>query len=80
MTVRLSLNEGAAGSWIYKRKIDDRFAAYSCLAMLPDGDIGILYESTDGKPTLEYVRFPVEWLVGDGDGMTDFEEEVRGRM
>lgn len=80
MTVRLSLNEGAAGSWIYKRKIDDRFAAYSCLAMLPDGDIGILYESTDGKPTLEYVRFPLEWLVGDGDGMTDFEEEVRGRM
>ncbi|MGA0845810.1 MAG: family 20 glycosylhydrolase, partial [Luteolibacter sp.] len=81
MTIRLSLDQGQ--SWPYRRKIDDRPAAYSCMTILPDGDIGILYETGDANAyqTLTFARFPLDWIVGnedtDGDGVSDFEEMAR---
>ena len=80
MSIQLSLDEGR--TWAYKKKIDDRPAAYSCMTMLPDGDIGILYETGNRSPyeTLTFARFSLDWLVGaddsDGDGISDFEESL----
>jgi hypothetical protein len=82
MTIRLSLDEGQ--TWPYKRKIDDLPAAYSCMTVLPNGDIGILYETGEASSIsrLVFARFTLEWLVGDadsdGDGLSDFQEDVLG--
>ncbi|GAA5496607.1 hypothetical protein Rhal01_02792 [Rubritalea halochordaticola] len=82
MTIRASINEGQ--SWDYSRKIDDRPAAYSCMTTLPNGDIGILYETGDSSSiaTLTFMRFPLSWLVGDTDsdedGIPDFYEDTNG--
>ena len=53
-------------------------SAYSCLAVLPDGSIGCLYEAGQKHPyeKLVFARFPLEWLTespcplgeGQGDG------------
>src|SRR5690606_10745769 len=42
MTVRLSRDDGQ--SWPVARQLHAGPAAYSCLAVLPDGTIGCLYE------------------------------------
>jgi sialidase-1 len=42
MTVRASFDQGR--TWPIARSIDPGSAAYSCLARLPDGRIGVLYE------------------------------------
>jgi len=75
MSIRISLDEGK--TWPYKRKISDESAAYSCLTLLPDGDIGLFYEN--GGPMV-FARFPIEWIVGttdsDNDGISDFDEDA----
>lgn len=82
MSIRVSVDEG--NSWPYKRKIDDRPAAYSCMTVLPDGHIGIFYETgaTSSIAQMEFARFPIEWIVGnadsDGDQIPDFYEDVLG--
>ena len=48
MTVRLSRDEGK--TWPTPKVLHDGPAAYSCLAVLPDGDIGCLYERGDKNP------------------------------
>ncbi len=82
MTVRVSFDEGQ--TWPYKRKIDDRPAAYSCMAILPNGDIGMLYETGDTSSIADliFVRFPLTWITGttdtDGDGIPDYYEDATG--
>ena len=82
MSVRVSLDEGL--TWPYKRQIDTRRAAYSCMSILPDGDIGLFYETGDVSSIddLVFMRFPIEWITGttdtDSDGMTDFLEDATG--
>lgn len=82
MTVKVSLDEGS--TWPYSRKIDDLLAAYSCMSILPNGDIGILYETGElsSISRLEFMRFPLSWIVGDTDtdidGMSDFYEDTNG--
>jgi hypothetical protein len=45
MTVRASFDEGK--TWPVSRRIDKGSVAYSCLARLPSGRIGLLYERDD---------------------------------
>lgn len=83
MTVRMSEDEGK--TWTVSRRIDTRPAAYSDLAVLADGTVGLLYETGDGNAyeTLTFVRFHLDWLTqadldGDGDGMSDYYEAING--
>jgi sialidase-1 len=63
MTVRASLDDGR--SWAFSRLLDPRPSAYSCLATLPDGSVGILYETGSRSPyeTIVFARFALSWLV-----------------
>jgi sialidase-1 len=62
ITVRASFDEGA--TWPLARLVDPRPSAYSCLATLPDGRIGLLYEAGARSPyeTLVFVRLDLDWL------------------
>lgn len=48
MTVRASFDDGQ--TWPVARLVDARPSAYSCLAILPDGTIGLLYEAGERSP------------------------------
>jgi sialidase-1 len=62
LTLRASFDEGE--TWPVARLLDPRPSAYSCLAVLANGHIGILYEAGDKHPyeQLVFARFPVDWL------------------
>jgi len=62
LTVRLSEDDGA--TWPYARLICKERSAYSDLALLPDGSIGLLYERGKGfySERLAFVRFSLAWL------------------
>jgi sialidase-1 len=62
MTVRLSRDNG--NTWPVSRLIDKRPSAYSCLTILADGSIGLLYESGNNHPyeELVFARFTLDWL------------------
>ncbi|QDT97753.1 sialidase family protein [Gimesia aquarii] len=57
MTIRLSEDEGK--SWSSSRLVTSGSAAYSCLAVLADGSIGLLYER-DGYQKIEFVDFDLD--------------------
>jgi len=65
MTVRLSDDEGKA--WSASQVLYPGPSAYSCLAVLPDGTIGCLYErgKRDSYQTITFARFDLEWLTGE---------------
>ncbi|WP_339734680.1 sialidase family protein [uncultured Gimesia sp.] len=54
MTVRLSEDDGK--TWTASRLVMPGSAAYSCLAALSDGHVGLLYER-DGYQKIEFVAF-----------------------
>jgi sialidase-1 len=63
-TVRLSYDEGE--SWPVSRTVYPGSFAYSCLTVLPDGTVGLLYERDDyGKIT--FARFDLAWLTNGQD-------------
>ncbi len=64
LTVRASFDEG--DTWPVSRLLDARPSAYSCLAVLSDGRVGILYEAGAQSPydNLVFARFHLEWLTG----------------
>ena len=64
MTIRMSTDEGK--TWSYSRLLDTRYGAYSCMSVLQDGSIGILYETGDNSAyeTLTFARFTISWLLG----------------
>ena len=64
MTVRLSYDEGK--TWPMSRVIHLGSSAYSCLTVLPDGTIGLLYER-EGYNEIAFARFTLEWLTGGTD-------------
>ena len=67
MTVRLSDDGGK--TWPVARVLHAGPAAYSCLAALPDGRIGCLYERGEEHPyeRITLARFDPAWLTGGGD-------------
>jgi len=62
MTVRLSYDEGK--TWPVSKTIYEGSSAYSCLTVLPDKSIGLLFER-DNYKMISFVRFNVDWLTGD---------------
>jgi len=60
VTVRLSADDGQ--TWPHSRLICEGSSAYSSLARLPDGQIGLLYERDDYKH-LTLARFSPEWIT-----------------
>jgi len=70
LTVRLSYDEGY--SWPVAKTIHAGPAGYSCLAALPDGRIGLLYEEDaivhDVKDTkIVFTVFTLDWLTDGAD-------------
>lgn len=67
MTVRLSLDEGK--TWPHAQVLHDGPSAYSCLAVLPAGEIGCLYERGEkhAYETLTFARFGRAWLDNRSD-------------
>ena len=63
ITVKLSTDEGK--TWDVSRMIYKGSSAYSCLAVLPDKSIGLLYERDGSKITL--ARFTLDWLTSGKD-------------
>jgi sialidase-1 len=63
LTVRLSKDDGA--TWRASRLFDEGPSAYSSLAKLPDGTIGLLYERGDGSPyeRITFARFDLYALL-----------------
>jgi sialidase-1 len=73
LTIRFSRDEGR--SWAVARTLHPLAAGYSCLAVLPDGTIGVLFEGADtpvfsrergarpaGWMNLLFARFNLAWL------------------
>jgi sialidase-1 len=59
--VRLSRDEGK--TWSVSRVIYPGGFAYSCLASLPDGAVGCLFER-DGTKKISFTRFSLNWIEG----------------
>jgi sialidase-1 len=64
LTIRTSTDDGR--TWSDGRLLDPRPCAYSCLTVLKDGSVGVLYECGDKHyvETLTFARFPLEWVQG----------------
>jgi len=60
-TIRLSRDEGK--TWPVSRVLYPGGFAYSCLASLPDGSVGCLFER-DGYKTISFARFTLHWIEG----------------
>jgi sialidase-1 len=58
-TVRLSRDEGK--TWPGSRVLYPGSFAYSCLASLPDGSVGCLFER-DGTKKISFARFEISWV------------------
>jgi sialidase-1 len=64
MTVRLSYDEG--DTWAISKLIYSGPSAYSCLTVMPDKSIGLLYEKGD-YGTISLARFNLAWLTDSKD-------------
>ncbi len=64
LTVRTSADGGK--TWSAGRLLDPRPCAYSCLTVLRDGSVGVLYECGDkgSTETLTFSRFSLDWALG----------------
>jgi sialidase-1 len=69
LTVRASMDDGE--TWPVARLLDERPSAYSCLTVLSDGEVGILYEAGVSQPyeNLVFARFPIRWLIPGRDSV-----------
>jgi len=69
MTVRLSYDDGK--TWPVAKQIFEGPSAYSSLARLPDGSIGLLYERGDRHKyeKMTFARFTLEWLTDGTDSL-----------
>jgi sialidase-1 len=66
MTVRLSYDEGK--TWPVAKSLHAGPSAYSCLAVLPNGEIGCFYEGGDTRyGEIVFARFSLDWLMDESD-------------
>ena len=73
MTVRISYDEGK--TWAASKVINEGTGAYSCLTVLPDNTIGLIYETGNSYDTgiveyyakLSFARFNLWWLTDGKD-------------
>jgi len=65
LTVRISTDDGK--TWSEGRTIQPGPAAYSGMALLKDGTIGVLYETGKVHPyeKISFARFNLEWLTAE---------------
>ncbi|WOD45180.1 GEVED domain-containing protein [Hwangdonia lutea] len=70
--LRISYDEGQ--TWAYSKLYQTGFSAYSSLAILPDGKIGLLYES-DGYTKIKFKRFSIEDLSDSTDSFNALSVE-----
>lgn len=61
LTIRTS-NDGGK-TWSTGQLLDPGTAMYSCLTVLNDGRIGVVYENGEG---LVFARFPLKWVLESG--------------
>ncbi len=63
MTVRLSRDDGR--TWSAARLMDAGPSAYSSLAVLRDGTVGLLYENGSSNPyeRITFAHFPLSWIA-----------------
>jgi sialidase-1 len=64
MTVRVSYDEGQ--TWPVAKLVHAGSAAYSCMTVLADKSIGLLYER-DGYRKISFARFDLGWLTDGKD-------------
>jgi sialidase-1 len=64
LTVRASIDGGRI--WTDGRLIEPAPSGYSCMTVLPDSSIGLLYETGRASEleTLTFARFTLDWLLG----------------
>jgi sialidase-1 len=76
MTVRLSRDGG--GTWPAARLIHEGPSAYSSLCVLPEGEVGLLYESGEKRPyeRITYARFSLRWLAAGDERMETRQESA----
>jgi sialidase-1 len=62
LTVRASYDKGA--TWPVAKLIYVGPAAYSCMTILPDKTVGILFECGEKSPyeAIQFAHFPAGWL------------------
>jgi len=70
MTVRLSCDEGK--TWPISKLLHEGPSGYSCLTLLPDNRIGLLYERgyKNYRETVTFETFSLGWLT-DGQDVID---------
>jgi sialidase-1 len=69
MTVRLSYDEGK--TWPVSKVLNAGGSAYSCLTVLPDMQIGCLYENGRHRAAekVTFARFTLQWLTDGADSV-----------
>jgi len=70
LTIRLSYDEGK--TWPISKVIYPGPSSYSCLTVLKDGTIGLLYENgrKSAYEKLTFARFDLQWLTNGRDRIT----------
>lgn len=63
--IRLSEDDGS--TWSYSRVITEGGYAYSCLSVLPNDEICLLYEPDDQPGVIMFAKFDLDWIKGKHD-------------
>lgn len=66
--IRMSFDNGQ--TWPVSRVFQPGGMAYSTLATLPNGNIGLLYEPEGGSGGIRFAQFNLAWLQGVGASIT----------
>lgn len=61
-TVRLSEDDGE--TFLYSRVLKEDDFVYSCLTLLPDGNIGALFEPDKECRSILFAKFSLDWIKG----------------